>query len=350
VIEGLDLRPYRLPLRRGWQSARGTLAERAGWVVRARADGHAGLGDCAPLPAAGTETAERALEALLEWRRRLSGCPLETAVGLVGTGPTEAPAARFAVECALLDLAARRAGVPLRRWLKPRAADSVEVNAALGALRGVTPATLQQKLAAGFRIIKIKVGLEEPRSELERLSGLADGLPAGAGLRLDANGAWTLEQARRVVDRLNGLPIESLEEPLREPRYADLRRLQSAARFPLALDETLHRPGRPIELETLPLPRIVLKPAVLGGLRRTLETAERAQGLGIGVVLTSLIESAAGLWPSLQLAAAVPSCLAHGLATSEWLARDLGDAPVVRRGRIRLPERAGSGFRPGWHG
>ncbi|MGB5833742.1 MAG: o-succinylbenzoate synthase, partial [Thiohalocapsa sp.] len=64
------------------------------------------------------------------------------------------------------------------------------------------------------------------------------------------------------------------------------------------------------------------------------------------VVLTSLVESAAGLWASVQLAAATGSPLTHGLATGDWLARDLGLAPVPRAGRILLPDVAGSGFEP----
>jgi o-succinylbenzoate synthase len=346
VIPHLEVRAYRLPLRRTWQSARGTLGSRAGWLVCARGGGLAGYGDCAPLPAAGTETPERALAALSHWRQAAEGKPLEAALRLVSGDRTPCPAARFAVESALLDLAARREGLPLRHWLSPRPRDTVAVNGTLGTLGDLTPRMLRDGIAAGFRVLKVKVGLREPGEELQRLAELAPHLPAGAGFRLDANGAWTRADAVRMIDGLNALPVESLEEPLREPEATHLRRLQSMARFPLALDESLHRPGHGIELGAIPVRRIVLKPAVLGSVGLTLQMAEEAAGLGIQVVLTSLIESAAGIWTSLQLAAAVPSTLAHGLATSDWLKRDLGPAPAVVEGRIRLPREAGSGFQP----
>jgi L-alanine-DL-glutamate epimerase-like enolase superfamily enzyme len=96
----------------------------------------------------------------------------------------------------------------------------------------------------------------------------------------------------------------------------------------------------------LPVRRLVLKPGVLGGPLATRRLAQAAAAAGIEVVLTSLVESAAGLWPAVQLAATLPAPVAHGLATSAWLAGDLGAPPEVRLGAIALPSGAGSGFHP----
>jgi L-alanine-DL-glutamate epimerase-like enolase superfamily enzyme len=68
---------------------------------------------------------------------------------------------------------------------------------------------------------------------------------------------------------------------------------------------------------------------------------------GREVVITSLVESAAGLWATAQLAAAIGSPLAHGLATGQWLAEDLGPPPLPLAGRIALPDTPGSGFAAG---
>jgi o-succinylbenzoate synthase len=346
VIEDLELRPYRLTLKRVWETARGKLHLRTGWLLCVHSGGLRGYGDCAPLPKAGTEGREQAFAALADWRTHLIGASLETALERIGADRTPAPAARFAVECALLDLAARRAGMPLRRWLSPSASDSVEVNATLGPLRDVTGRIVRASCRSGFRVLKLKVGLESPAQELRRLSGLARDLTPGVALRLDANRAWTLEEAAGMVDGLNGLPIDSLEEPLRDPVVKALQRLQQAAAFSLALDETLHDPSCKIELTRLPVRRIVLKPAVVGSLLESHRIAIQAAEIGVETVLTSLLETTAGIWPTLQLAAAIPSPLAHGLDTSGWLAENLEDPPVAIRGRIPLPEQPGSGFRP----
>ena len=375
LIDTIEFIPYRLPLTRPWCSACGQLSERRGWLVQVRCGGLRGFGDCAPLPAAGTEEAGVARDWLNAWRVRTLRRPLASALDDLAEADTEiggawgsdpAPAARYAAECALADLAAQGAGVSLAHWLSasdtghpwPKAAtgsaanalDRVPVNAALGALGDITPAVLREWGSAGYRVLKVKVGLGPSAEDLRRLAALAQHIPEGVALRLDANRAWNLGQASRVVAGLAGqagLRVESLEEPLRDPRATDLRRLQAEAGFPLALDESLHSPGATWDLGDLPVRRVVLKPAAIGGLRRTLALAVRARDAGLEVVLTSLIDSAAGLWPTVHLAAAVGGKVPHGLATGHWLATDLGEPPRPRAGFIQVPSAPGGGFRPG---
>jgi o-succinylbenzoate synthase len=374
--------PYRLPLRRPWRTARGLCEVRAGWLVQAEADGFTGFGDCAPLPEVGTETAEQAERRLRHWCER-AGAGAEALLAALAAGAVATPAADCAVETALLDLTARRDAVPLRRLLAADALDRVAVNAMLGAAATLEPVEVERAVAAGFRVLKLKVGTAGIDIELPRIRAAAALLPPGASLRLDANGAWDAALAARWIDALSGLPIDCIEEPLAEPDAAELARLQAAAPFSLALDESLGRLGsafvgsdqraspgmavargagdagfrsstQPTGLAVgamdprhLPVRRLVLKPAVLGGLRRTLGLAARAQAAGHEVVVTTVVESAAGLWATAQLAAATGSPLAHGLATAAWLASDLGTPPAIEDGAIRLPDVGGSGFAAG---
>ena len=348
----LTIRPYRLPLHRPWLSARGEERERIGWLVIASADGIHGYGDCAPMPEAGTETCALAERRLRHWCELVHALtdndPIERILGaLPDLEPSPTPTrADCAVECALLDLQARQRGLPLRRLLDPDARVDIAVNAALGAAATLTPEQVSTACSQGYRVLKIKVGIRPADEELPRILAAAQALPRGAVLRLDANGAWDEDTAAAVIERLAGLPIDCVEEPLRDPDDAALGQLQERATFAIALDESLPRRPQPIDPTRLPVRRLVLKPGVLGGLRPTLRLARLATAAGREVVLTSLIESAAGLWATAQLAAATGSPLAHGLATGDWLARDLGPAPMPRKGHIGLPETPGSGFEP----
>jgi o-succinylbenzoate synthase len=256
------------------------------------------------------------------------------------------PAARFALESALLDLLSQTREVPLRRLLNSGAADAIPVNGILGTLATLKATDLQQAAAAGFRVVKLKVGVEEPASEIARLEALALVMPAALRLRLDANGAWGFEEACRILDELSELPIESLEEPLRNPDPNRLGALQERAPFPLARDESLAGLDADVEPGGLGVRRIVIKPAVVGGLRPALDLARRAATAGIEVVVTCVVESAAGLWPTAQLAAATGSRLPHGLATADWLAEDLGAPPRLNGACLSLSDRPGSGFKP----
>lgn len=334
-IVACALTSYCLPLRHPWRSARGIFTHRAGWLVRLESDtGLAGHGDCAPLPEAGSETPESALEHLQIQLPLLRGSDPQEALADLDGG--HAPAARCALETALLDLAAQQAGVPLAHSLNPHAPLSARVNTALGPLDGAVLDRACVALDAGFSVLKLKVGMAVPEIELAALHRLAGELPPGAALRLDANGAWSRNQARCFIERLAGLSVESLEEPLARPNIAGLAYLQALAPFPLAVDESLARLGADALLASTAVRRLVLKPMVLGGVRPAYALACRAAQVGMECVATSTVDSAVGVAAATHLAAALDNYLAHGVATASWLVRDVGQPPRLAAGRVYL--------------
>lgn len=341
------LTPYRLPLRQPWRSAHGTFDHRTGWLVRLKThDGHDGYGDCAPLPDAGTESPEAALAQLCASLPQLRGTsPQEALDGLASPLLALTPAARCALETALLDLLAQQAGVPLARWLNPDALLSVKTNQVIGELDETAASRAWSAINKGFSVLKLKIGLNTPENELVQLRDLSEILPPGVHLRLDANGAWNLAQAQQFICGLSGLPIESLEEPLRAPQTDLLRRLQALAQFPLALDESLARTDVEDPLTAQAVHRLVLKPMVLGGVLPALRLARRAQHGGMECVVTTTVDSAVGVLAAAHLAAALANELAHGVATSSWLRADVGNPLIPRSARLDLDNgKAGLGF------
>ncbi|MBB1093061.1 o-succinylbenzoate synthase [Rhodopseudomonas palustris] len=367
----LSFKSYSLPFIAAWQSAHERQWQRAGWLVRIAAAGDCGYGDAAPLPAAGTEAPAATVSRLHHWQQRVGQLSAVaddlTAIyaalaELAAAVPSAAPAADCAVETALLDLCAKLRGWPLRGWLSAQAVEiqCIPVNAALGAVSKQTAAAVTASAALGFRVFKLKVGIAPLADELRWLHTVAAALPSDGQLRLDANQAWDVDTAQQAIRALQqaDLPIESLEEPLAQPTDAALVALQQQCDFALALDESLARRDWWTAPLTVPVRRVVLKPSALGGLRPTLALAEAALAGGVEVVVTSVLESAAGIWATAQVAAAIiaeqsvlnqtvmPRTLAQGLATSDWLARDLGAAPLVRAGYLHLNDAPGSGFVP----
>lgn len=307
--------PYRLRLRRPWVTTAGTLQERHGRLLRlVDAVGRSGWGDCAPLALAGIDAAM---------------------------------AERFAEECARLDLAAQAARLPLANWLAGQTTPArIPVNAALGDIGTVTEGALAAAVAAGFATIKIKVGNAPPDRELQYLQALCRQLPAGCRLRLDANRAWDEATAHRFLSGCANLPVEAIEEPLRQPTLKTLAHLQANTGITLALDESL--PGFALAdvFDRQPVRRLVLKPARQGGLVATLTLARQARAAGLECIVTSSLESACGLAALAHLAAAIAPEQAHGLATANWLASDTGAAPTIIDGHLLLPAGPGIGFVP----
>jgi len=339
---------YALPLARQAPGKLSPQTERRGWLLRLDTDdGRSGFGECAPLPSHGSESHAAAAAALQQWCARLPGLSVDDALAAVDAPDSSTtPAASAAVDCALLDLAAQASGQPLYRLLAPAGNGRVAVNALAGDALTTTPARIGELLDAGFTVLKLKLGHDDIAAQLAALRRLADALPRQIRLRLDANRAWTADEAARIVAALAGLPVESLEEPLRTPHAATLAALQRELPFAVALDESGSQHDRESFFAAPPVRRLVLKLAPQGGLRRALATARRAQAAGIECVVTTGIDSACATLAAAHLAAALDNGLAHGLATSEWLAADTGAPPIIRKGLLELPETPGLGFQP----
>lgn len=279
--------PYRLALRRPWP---GIGLHRHGWIVSAAEDGPVGHGDCAPL-----------------WG--------------------ELPAAiACAMETALCDRAARARGVPLARWLNPDCAMRVRVNRALES--GGTHSEVTK--------LKLPAHLPEALHLIDQTPGT---------LRLDANRAFSFDDAARLLRAIADRDIDHFEEPLRDPTIPALLALQALVPFPLAVDESLGALGVDAVLAA-GLRRLVLKPVLLGGPLPVLEIAGRARAAGAAVVVTTAMDSAVGAWAAAHLAAAVNNGLAHGLDTSRWLTEDVAPGPEPVDGWLDIPERPGLGVTP----
>jgi o-succinylbenzoate synthase len=358
-IRAACLQAYRLPLRDLWLSAVGEFAWRTGWLLRLETDdGRYGYGDCAPLVLIGTESCADAESALRARSQQMIGSSVNDALAALNLPATVyAPAARCALECALLDLQAQVLNLPLRYALLPCSgmSDEVVVNAALGSLMLASDESILTACTQGFSVLKFKVGSIFIKNEIDRLRSVSDLLPSGIKLRLDANRAWSEAEATNFIAHCTDLPVDMLEEPLADPTPAVLQRLQANCEFPLALDESW--PGNfalDAFFATPPVCCLVLKPPRLGGLLPALALARRAKTAGIQCVVTSCVDSACGVLAAAQLAAVLDSglktgsasVLVHGLATSIWLAKDTGIAPKVSKGRLRLPDTHGLGFVP----
>ena len=354
TIASVRLVPYRLPLRDPWPTAEGPVADRDGCiVVLEEKDGPLGLGDAAPLPGFGLETIASSVAALRAAARRLVGLPaasyIEGAAHLTHLAPVAAaPAARHAIDLALHDLAARRAGVPLSVFLGAAAAvDSVPANAAIPRVDPARAASLaRDAVGAGARTIKVKVGGGPLHQDLARVRAVREEVGDPVAIRLDANQAWTEAEAITALAALHVYALEYVEQPVLASDVAGLARVRRAAGVPIAADEAVsdaRAARRILDLEAADV--LVLKPMVLGGLHAAREVAAMARERGVLVVVTSLVESAVGRTGALHLAASLGAApLAHGVATGDALLEDVAAAPTMRQGAVAVPGGPGLGI------
>jgi L-alanine-DL-glutamate epimerase-like enolase superfamily enzyme len=179
---------------------------------------------------------------------------------------------------------------------------------------------VEAKVAAGFTVIKMKVGALPLAQELALLGVLRSAYPAGhVELRLDANGAFTAAEALAVLEQFARFDVAFLEQPLPAGDWQQTAALCRQSPIPLALDEELigvtDASTRGRLLDTIRPQHLILKPALLGGFSAAEGWLADAEARGIQWWANSLLESNIGLNAICQWTSAVGGSRVHGLGT-----------------------------------
>jgi len=325
----------RAPLRTSW----GVLEERALLHVRLEADdGVAGLGEAAPLePYDGVPLA--AVRAALDaYAEVLATCPEPEALEAC-RAERDLPQALAAVDLALWDLAGRRSGRPVAQLISVEAARSIPVSATVGAEdRAGAAAAAAAAAEADFDTVKLKVGIGD---DAGRVAAVRAAVGPRVALRVDANGAWSVEEAVAALRALGPAGIELAEEPVHG--VAELRAVRAEVDVPVAMDETAAEPDA---AGSGAADAVCLKIARCGGISGVLRDAAAARAAGSAVYLASTFDGPLGIAAAVHAAAGLTAggpLPAHGLATLDLFAEP-GERLRAVRGAIRVPREPGLGL------
>jgi L-alanine-DL-glutamate epimerase-like enolase superfamily enzyme len=375
--------PVRLPLRAPLRTAWGELRERDLLRVELEAgDGLVGVGEAAPLepydgvPLAAVRATLDAYARALEPLALASADPSGSARLPEEAAPSEPPAsepapsetppasarpgelalpdwhraaldvcraerdlspALAAIDLALWDLAGLRAGRPVAELLHRRPLAAVPVNATIGTEdRATAAAEATAAVAAGFRCVKVKVGVGDDGG---RVAAVRAAVGPDTLIRVDANGAWSSpEEALANLRVLAPIGIELAEEPVHG--VDALRAVRAASPVPIAADET-HAPGSGAA------DAVCLKISRSGGITGVLRDAAAARAAGSAVYVASTFDGPIGIAAGLHAAAALgagallPHC---GLATLQAFAAP--DPLPADAGLIGVPDAPGLGQAP----
>lgn len=343
-----EFSPFRLRMRTWLQTARGPIGEREGFRVYFEHDGVVGRGDVMPMPSFGTETVDAAHRALGLFS--LSEVPQTVeAISASVASLALTPATQHAVECALLEHLAIRRGVLVATLLGPVRRSHFPVNALLEGEDALGLAASAERAAkAGFGTVKMKVAARPLAVEAQRLLAVRRAVGPKVHLRIDANGGWSEATARSALRGLEALGLEVCEQPVSAHDIDGMRRLRHLAPCRIAADETMLQPEvLPKLLERDPRAAadvLVLKPAALGGLVKSLQWAQQAYEAGVEAYVTTLLDGPIARAAAAHLAAVLPAAnWAHGLATVELFDGMDADAFTPLAGEITLPQATGWG-------
>lgn len=283
-------------------TSRGVYTTRKIWLLTVEHNGRTAIGECAPLPQLSCDDIPD-YEAVL---RRF--CDIIEATGSIPYDEMRNyPSMLFGVETALAQLS-RTDGL-LYDTPFSHGEEGIPINGLVWmGTHDEMLSRLKEKLALGFRCVKLKIGAIDFAKELDLIQHIRKHFSREeVELRVDANGGFTPDVALERLQELARYDIHSIEQPIMAHQWSEMAQLCQLSPLPIALDEELIGVNSTDEkirlLDTIKPQYIILKPSLHGGVAGTREWIALANERGIGSWITSALESNIGLNAIAQLAA-----------------------------------------------
>lgn len=335
-IRSVEVIPYALPFREPYVTAAGTLTRREMALLRLRDEGGmVGLGEAVPLSLRGGAGLTQVVEELEGLRKRDA---LDEAT--LAAADLSAPA-RCAALTALLDLRGRRVAAEGGSPSAP--SGPVRCNATLVAGEPAAAAADAERWAAeGFTSFKLKLGLGD---DVAQVRVVRDAVGPRARIRVDANGAWDVETARRTLAELEPYEVELAEQPVASAEEAT--EVAASTSIPLAADESVESRADAERVAASGAFALTgIKLCKVGGPEPALEIAEV-----LPAYVTSALDGPVGIAAALQVAQSLGALgrgagenLAHGLATQRLFASTVAAVECeLRDGMLHPPPGPGLG-------
>lgn len=313
----IEIIPRLLHFKQPAGTSRGIYTTRQVWYLHVTSPDHPhriGIGECAPLP-------DLSCDALPDYEQHLrAACRTVEEQGLIDRDALRPfPSILFGLETALRHL--QTDSWALWNTAFSRGERGIPINGLIwmGDYREMLT-RIEQKMEAGYRCIKLKIGAIGFDDELTLLRHIRTRFSASeVELRVDANGAFSPLDAMDKLKRLAELDLHSIEQPIRAGQWEEMARLAADSPLPIALDEELIGVNLPDEkrrlLDTVCPQYIILKPSLHGGISGGKEWIEEADRRKIGWWITSALESNIGLNAIAQWCATYDNPLPQGLGT-----------------------------------
>ncbi|MAU15772.1 MAG: o-succinylbenzoate synthase [Muricauda sp.] len=198
---------------------------------------------------------------------------------------------------------------------------------------------LEQKLKDGFPCIKMKIGAIDFEKELSILKSIRENFsPGEIELRVDANGAFSPNEAMEKLEMLSNFHIHSIEQPIKAGQWEEMAKLCEKTPLPIALDEELIGVFNVTEkeklLQTIQPQYIILKPSLVGGIQGSGEWMDLAEKQHIGWWITSALESNIGLNAIAQYTYSLNTKMPQGLGTGSLYTNNIESPLEVSGGQL----------------
>lgn len=329
-----DFRKYTLKFKRPSGTSRGILHEKDTYFLTVSEEGKKGIGECGLLRGLSVDDLPD-YEEKLQWACK----NIHLGEKALLQELTAYPSIRFGVEQAFLSLRSENPFV-----LFPSRFVAEEVPIEINGLiwmgdEAFMLEQVRQKIESGFNCIKMKIGAIDFATELAILESIRRKFSKDAiELRVDANGAFSPEEAMDKLQELSRFNIHSIEQPIKPGQWSAMKALCRRTPIAIALDEELIGIDNVAEkadlLQTIQPQYIILKPSLVGGFASSLDWIRLAEKQGIGWWITSALESNIGLNAIAQWTFTLGSKMPQGLGTGGLYTNNFESPLQVENGKL----------------
>lgn len=198
---------------------------------------------------------------------------------------------------------------------------------------------VEEKIAAGFKTIKLKIGALDFEREIKILQSIRDRYTSEEiEIRLDANGAFSPDNALDKLNQLAKFQIHSIEQPIKPKQWEAMAQLCEKSPIPIALDEELIGVFNRVKINLLEIIKpqfLILKPSLLGGVAGCNQWIQLCAKQQIGWWITSALESNIGLNAIAQYTFNLGNNLPQGLGTGGLFTNNFDSPLTVENGYLK---------------
>ena len=325
---------YLLQFKRPSGTSRGVMTEKETWFIVLEKEGKKGIGECGILR--GLSIDDRPdYEEKLRW----TCANIHLGENQLWEALIEFPSIQFGVEMAFQSLASE---TPFLLFPSDftNGRKSIPINGLVWmGEESFMKQQIEEKLADGFRCVKLKIGAIDFDAELELLRFIRQHFtPEQVEIRVDANGAFDSHLALNKITQLSEFEIHSIEQPIQKNNTDSMADLCKTTPIPIALDEELigvfSLEEKEVLLQKIKPQYLILKPSFIGGFRGTKEWISLAEKHQIGWWITSALESNIGLNAIAQFTFLQHNLMPQGLGTGALYTNNF-DCPLqVSQGQL----------------
>lgn len=256
--------------------------------------------------------------------------------------------AKAAVDMAVYDCLSQHCGLPLYQFLGGYR-DSIETDFTVSVNSpvemGIDAASYVKQ---GFTTLKVKVGKDDIKTDLERIKEIRRQVGNNVHIRLDANQGWSPKEAIQIIHKMEDMDfqIELIEQPVKADDIEGLKRVTNSVDTLIMADESVFTPKQALEvIHTRSADLINIKLMKAGGIYQAQKICQLAELSGMECMVGSMIETKLGITAAAHFAASKKNITRYDFDAPLMLAKDIIDGGIAYNGRtITFSKQPGLGI------